>query len=530
MSSSFPWILVSANDATDREKAQTDSAYQCDGVADDVQIQAALDVLPTGVVYLSSGTFNLAAAPTITTGNALRGVSKWLTFVKQTASTNLARLIDARGKSNLYFSDFTLDGNYANQTVWGYGLDISNNGTTPTNILMERIRFRNIGGAGIVEDVALYRAVHGTGSSPYVRRVRAVDCDVEDCAEGIILAGDDVHASGIFVYKVSRADAGLSGVFVTSGAGQSITHCNIRDTTISCIDFGEMTRGVIADNQFYPAYGGLGMQADGILRDVAIVNNVIEHPATQSGADEGAGILFTGGVFDTLTDLGTRTVLVSHNTIRNSSIAIYIYGANSDVVIADNLIEGWENTAIRVRQHYTAFDADGAPQRITIRGNYLNYTLTSYGVGAAYGIALWSTVGCKVYDNIIRSAANMAQFIEEKEDDAYADRVTPATNRYERNDVTGATATTPFSSVVASSVVKANPGYATENSGATSVADGGTIAHGLVATPTKVRCTPSVSGEFVSVTALAATTFTVAIKTHAGAAGTTQTIYWSAEL
>src|SRR3990167_11086470 len=146
VSSSFPWILVSANDATDREKAQTDSAYQCDGVADDVQIQAALDVLPTGVVYLSSGTFNLAAAPTITTGNALRGVSKWLTFVKQTASTNLARLIDARGKSNLYFSDFTLDGNYANQTVWGYGLDISNNGTTQTNILMERIRFRNIGG------------------------------------------------------------------------------------------------------------------------------------------------------------------------------------------------------------------------------------------------------------------------------------------------------------------------------------------------------------------------------------------------
>lgn len=72
-----------------------------------------------------------------------------------------------------------------------------------------------------------------------------------------------------------------------------------------------------------------------------------------------------------------------------------------------------------------------------------------------------------------------------------------------------------------------NPVYQT---GATSVADGGTITHGLYAAPTSVRVTPSVSGELASVTALAATTFTVAIKTHAGAAGTTQTVYWEAKV
>jgi hypothetical protein len=44
------------------------------------------------------------------------------------------------------------------------------------------------------------------------------------------------------------------------------------------------------------------------------------------------------------------------------------------------------------------------------------------------------------------------------------------------------------------------------------VADGGTITHGLAATPTSVICTPSTAGEFVSVTAKTATTFTVAIK------------------
>lgn len=66
--------------------------------------------------------------------------------------------------------------------------------------------------------------------------------------------------------------------------------------------------------------------------------------------------------------------------------------------------------------------------------------------------------------------------------------------------------------------------------GATSVADGGTITHGLLTTPTSVRVTGSVSGEFVSVTALSSTTFTVAIKTHANGAGTTQTVYWEAVL
>jgi hypothetical protein len=60
------------------------------------------------------------------------------------------------------------------------------------------------------------------------------------------------------------------------------------------------------------------------------------------------------------------------------------------------------------------------------------------------------------------------------------------------------------------------------------VADGGTITHGLVGTPTSVRAQSSVSGEFISVTAVGATTFTVAIKKHDNTAGTSQTVYWEA--
>jgi parallel beta-helix repeat protein len=80
-------------------------------------------------------------------------------------------------------------------------------------------------------------------------------------------------------------------------------------------------------------------------------------------------------------------------------------------------------------------------------------------------------------------------------------------------------------------IIRNNLGFVTENHGAAAtVADGGTIDHGLVAAPTWVNLTPSVANEMVSATTLDATHITVAIKKHDGSAGTTQTIYWEAEV
>lgn len=61
--------IVAANDSSASSKAQAD--YVCDGTADDVQIQAAIDALPAGggKVGLLEGTFNLAAGITETSDN-----------------------------------------------------------------------------------------------------------------------------------------------------------------------------------------------------------------------------------------------------------------------------------------------------------------------------------------------------------------------------------------------------------------------------------------------------------------------------
>lgn len=78
--------------------------------------------------------------------------------------------------------------------------------------------------------------------------------------------------------------------------------------------------------------------------------------------------------------------------------------------------------------------------------------------------------------------------------------------------------------------IKDNPGYVSELSGAATVSDGGTVTHGLAEVPASVRVTGSVAGETVAVTAVGSTTFTVAITDDTGAAGSTQTVYWQAEL
>jgi hypothetical protein len=63
----------------------------------------------------------------------------------------------------------------------------------------------------------------------------------------------------------------------------------------------------------------------------------------------------------------------------------------------------------------------------------------------------------------------------------------------------------------------------------TGVVNGGTIAHGLPITPSRVAVTATVAGEMASATGVNATNITVAILKHTGAAGTAQTIYWEAE-
>lgn len=85
-------FLVAANDASARSKAQAD--YVCDGTADDVEIQAAINALPVGGgrVQLSEGTFTIAATITMPgnrSGIHLAGMGQRATYIQLPASSAL---------------------------------------------------------------------------------------------------------------------------------------------------------------------------------------------------------------------------------------------------------------------------------------------------------------------------------------------------------------------------------------------------------------------------------------------------------
>lgn len=207
----------------------------------------------------------------------------------------------------------------------------------------------------------------------------------------------------------------------------------------------------------------------------------------------------------------TRTV-VEGNTVEGNSNGIIAYtGTASDVVDRTRIVN---NTSRKnLKNGISVTDAStGAVTNTFVAGNDVDDN-DQDATGTQYGIVLSggsSNTGSVVVGNRV---ANEGTGI------VVASGVVSA--RIENNVFDGNTTnlTNSGTTTVIDQVTR----------GATaSVADGGTITHGHVKTPTSVRCTASVSGEFISVTAIGATTFTVAIKKHDNSAGTTQTVYWEA--
>lgn len=189
----------------------------------------------------------------------------------------------------------------------------------------------------------------------------------------------------------------------------------------------------------------------------------------------------------------THGLVLSRNTIKNASRGFQADPqASTDCfgwIITENLFDT-VSTPIRLR---------GQVVRALIAGNTIRRTPSGAPTGNGIDIADTCTT-CTIRDNDMTAIATQAS----------------------RVVLAGSFPTTH--------VLRDNPGYPTRAAGVVSVADGGTITHGLTTTPTKYGVTATTSGEFSSVTAAGSATLTVAIKKHDNSAGTTQNIAWWAEV
>jgi hypothetical protein len=221
ISSQGPTFVVAANDANARVKSAAD--YLCDGTADDVQIQAAIDALPAngGRVLLSEGTFTLAASIQLKSGTLLQGQGRsrfnpstgTIIQAVDALDTDLIVLADA-DVVHFELRDFTIDGNKANQAATSRGVSIDWTGTAQTNA--PRSLIENVLIASCRDDGLRIVQPSGMGGGA----VTLVDVHAwQNDGIGFDLGGDDTHAISCIANR-----NGLQGWKIQGGNCQ-LTNC-----------------------------------------------------------------------------------------------------------------------------------------------------------------------------------------------------------------------------------------------------------------------------------------------------------------
>jgi len=122
---------IAASNAPDVIKAQAD--YICDGTADEVQIQAAIDDLPYtgGKIHLSVGDFSISSTITPAYGLVLEGEGCHVTDMTLANGANCDMIADTSSftRNKLWFTvrDLCMDGNKSNNSN-GNGINLQPSG------------------------------------------------------------------------------------------------------------------------------------------------------------------------------------------------------------------------------------------------------------------------------------------------------------------------------------------------------------------------------------------------------------------
>lgn len=232
-------FVVAASNSLNKARAD----YVCDGVDDQVEIQAALDALPDtgGEVALTEGTFNISApilaykTSVARRHTALRGRGFGITVIELVDDSNCNMIEYVSGDYDLGFlnlEEMSLHGNKDNQTS-GHGFYAINAAGAGT---IFDIRLRNVffvrckengffitGGWGVMIDncISEYNGGHGgyiSGAECYINEFHSALND----GAGIRLKGKELQVSNC------RIDSnGQSGLILIGLSNSEITNCYI---------------------------------------------------------------------------------------------------------------------------------------------------------------------------------------------------------------------------------------------------------------------------------------------------------------
>jgi len=462
--------------AASNSEHRYDVDFKCDGVADDVTIEAAIAALPAtgGRVLLLDGQYNITGDIHMTalSNITLEGQGD-ATVILKAANTNAIAIEDCH---YIRIKNLKIDGD---STYTGYGIDIYSN----LGVLMEGHR---VEGCTIVDLVG----ANSTGIYvTYTNDAKIINNKVENC-EKVGLWIDDTINSLVHGNLVKSCDE--QGIKVREFTYPD-QHIIISNNT--CLDNGASG-----------ALSGIDLRS---INYAVIANNIC------NGNTE-HGIYVLSGSYATITgnscyDNDSRGIMVYDNLSTtvlgnicktNGTDGICLYGTTADCVVSNNICNANTDVGIMIEESvgYNTVvgnscylnEKDGICVFKSDYNNVIGNNCKDNGQLAnnTYSdIRIWGTgAGANASEhNVVKGNVCLATLATKVRYNISEEAATDNYNMIEGNDVSaGVTAT--INSLGANSMVRNNEGWVTENSGTATLANGNTtivVAHGLDVTPTQ---------------------------------------------
>jgi len=439
-------FVVAASDS--KNKWQAD--YIADGTADDVEIQAAINALPTvgGEVHLLEGTYNIASGITISGNNVILSGSGDATHVIGIGSAgSIGTGINVTG-DYVTIRDFFFDGN---TNVISYQIIIKNNQYSRVENMTiccsrtDGLVFGPDTADGIATNNFLYNHYNPDSVADHTASL-----EVEDGAQRIMLSHNKVYNSNSGFFLHTHAD---------NNAVKDIVFSN--NILLAGPDANDLSStGIYVSNAGTESLDGL-----------IIANNIIDGGRIET--DGVMYILIDGNVFKNSTSTivgairldGDVSAVVTNNII--SGGATYgIHSYASSTVISNNKIYNNNHNGIRLEE---------TADYVTVIGNVIkNNGVTAY----AYGIDLQGAdyvliEGNQIFDDI--SVQENGIRIRSGSTNVLVDG----------NIITGNTSNQIWDDTT-DSIIRNNIGYLTATSSTATITSGNTyvdVSHKLDATP-----------------------------------------------
>lgn len=432
------YVVASAN-ATDIVKAQAD--FVCDGVADDVQIQAAVDALSIGsrTVVILAGTYNTVATVTASNNTVLVGAGMANTIIKGSTAV----LLDVGGAC----------------LIRDIGFDGESTSTSPIRIMAGS-------NDSILERVWVDKPAAGGSCLTFAGtsdRLSIVQCEFDGdsvasygitTTGGILDTKNDLVIDRCYVHDVG------DGIYTHRAYYTRISNCKISSCSSRGVYAPAYSQHVTVANCRIDSCGGTGLR---FCDDYALATG-----NTVSGCGS-HGILLCSGYYQEA--LGNQVTACG----KGISVGCY-YSSGGYQTVANNICYNNSQDGIAVLGSTGGFTQEG----IIVEGNHLIGN-TDYGLRCTEAGHNGTVQDLSILSNYF-SSNGIADVLFNDYSGAI-DVVTLANSDLQ---------SIAFTTTPTNLRIYHNLGYITENSGTASLLSGNTtvvVAHGLAATPTTITVT-----------------------------------------